>query len=98
MPGLGDEVEVRRGVSWRGLGGGTGSAGVLLVWAWAAMVHGLRGRLEGWRSLGSCCWGFRFLEVWAGRRRLRTAVFRVRDLRSGSRSPGESPTAALPVA
>ena len=99
MPGLGDEVEVRRGVSWRGLGGGTGSAGVLLVWAWAAMVHGLRGRLEGWRSLECCCWSFRFLEVWAGRRRLRAAVlFRVRDLRwAGSRSPGESPTAALPV-
>ena len=55
MPGLGDEVEVRRGVSWGGLGGGSGSAGVLLVWAWAAMVHGFRGRLEGWRSLGCGC-------------------------------------------
>ena len=81
MPGLGDEVEVRRGVSWVCLGGGSGSAGVLLVWAWAAMVHGFRGRLEGWRSLGCGCWRFRFLEVWAERRRL--AVFRVRDLRPG---------------
>ena len=27
MPGLGVEVEVRRGVSWRSLRGGSGSAG-----------------------------------------------------------------------
>ena len=99
MPGLGDEVEVCRGVSWGSLGGGSGSAGGRLLWAWAAMVHGFRGRLEGWRSLGCGCWRFRFLEFWPGRRRLWAAVLlRFWDLRwARSWVPGESPAAALPV-
>ena len=99
MPGLGVEVEVRRGVSWRVLGGGSGSTGGRRVWAWAAMVHGLRGRLAGWRSRW-CWWGcFRFLGFLVGWRRLRAAVlFRFRGLReAGSCLPGEAPAAAVPV-
>ena len=100
MPGLGAEVVVRRFDSGGSLGGGSGSAGGRLVCAWAAMVQGVRRRLERWESLWCGARFFRFLVFivvcWE---RLRTeSRSRCRDLRgAGSCLAGGPPGSAVPV-
>ena len=83
MPGLGAEVVVRRFDSGGSLGGVSGSTGGRLACAWAAMVQGVRRRLERWESLWCGARLFRFLVFivvcWE---RLRTeSRSRCRDLR-----------------
>lgn len=95
MPGLGDEVDVRLEFACQDLGGGSGSRGGLWERAAAAMVHGLRFRIAGWKG-HRCGWLlFLFLGFQTGeRRRLAAGSLWARGLRkAGSWLPVESPAA-----
>ena len=79
MPGLGVEVEVRRGVSWRGSGGWVGVHGGASIWCGHGRLWSM-GYGVGWRgggvggaggsvsvSWGSCLVGVVFgLQSWSG--------------------------------